>query len=359
MNRWKSKMGRSKLLPSLILMFVFFSCNSDDNIEKMQVEKTCVVYIVADNNLSKFAYDLFNEIEQVQNNENTNVIVLFDNKEGTKLYKLNNKTFSLINDYGFQDATSTEFIRKSLQEIKREFPAKEYGIVFWSHATAWLPGSANQDTRSFGQDRGRECDIIQMANALPFHFDYIIFDACYMASLEVFYEFQYHARYMLASPIIVPNEGIMNKENLELLMLPNTSIQTKLSKICDSYISKYDKESENVSISLIDLNALKGFEELSFQPINKSLIHMAYPKFRNKYIFYDIKTIKELLEPEQHITFDSLYTDLLLYSQTNIGDSGASIFIPNSENKIYFDYYSKLRWNIVSNWLSYFIGNIQ
>lgn len=358
MNRWKSKMGRSKLLPSLILMFVSFSCGSDDSTEKVQVEKTCVVYVVADNNLSRFAYNLFHEIEQIQNSKNTNVIVLFDSKDGTKLYRLNDKILNLVKDYGVQDATSTEFIRRSLQNIKQEFPAKEYGIVFWSHATAWLPGTADQSTRSFGQDKGRECDIIQMANALPFYFDYIIFDACYMASLEVFYEFQHHARYMLASPVIVPNEGIVDKESLELLMLPNTSIQTRLSKICDNYISKYNKESENVSISLIDLNALKGFEELSFQPINENLIHMAYPKFRNKYIFYDIKTIKELLKPEQHITFDFLYTDLLLYSQTNIGDSGVSIFIPNSENKIYFDYYSKLRWNIVSNWLSYFMENM-
>lgn len=359
MNRWKLKMGRSKLLPSLILMLVCFSCGLDDDTEKVQAEKTCIVYIVADNNLSRFAVNLFHEIEQIQNHRNTNVIVLFDSKDGTMLYKLNDKTLNLVNDYGVQDATSTKFIKKSLQDIKDEFPAKEYGIVFWSHATAWLPGTIESKTRSFGQDKGRECDIIQMANALPFYFDYIIFDACYMASLEVFYEFHHRTRYMLASPIVVPNEGIINQENLELLITSDFPIQTRLSQICDNYISKFNKNGENVSISLADLQSLKGFEKLSFKPTNTHLTHLAYPKFRNKYIFYDIKAIKELLDSEQHIAFDSLYTSLLLYRRTSIGDSGASVFIPNSGNEIYFDYYSKLQWNIVSNWLSYFIGNIQ
>ena len=292
MNRWKSKMGRSKLLPSLILMFVSFSCDSDNSTKKVQAEKTCIVYIVADNNLSEFAYNLFHEIEQIQNSRNTNVIVLFDSKDGTKLYRLNDKILNLVKDYGVQDATSTEFIRRSLQNIKQEFPAKEYGIVFWSHATAWLPGTIGSRTRSFGQDKGRECDIIQMANALPFYFDYIIFDACYMASLEVFYEFQNHTKYMLASPIIVPNEGIIDKENLELLIESDSPIQTRLSKICDNYISQFDKKGENVSISLANLHSLSDFEKLPFKATNVDFTRWSYPKFRNKYVFYDIKAMR-------------------------------------------------------------------
>lgn len=80
----------------------------------------------------------------------------------------------------------------------------------WSHGRAWLPKDGlNPNTKSqiydlklqsifnglpatknYGQDINDEIDIRDLANAIPIKFDFLIFDACFMGSIEVAAEMQ-------------------------------------------------------------------------------------------------------------------------------------------------------------------------
>lgn len=61
--------------------------------------------------------------------------------------------------------------------------------------------------RSFGQDESNWMEIDELAEALPDHvFDFIMFDACYMASTESSLCFRDKADYILASPTEVLGE---------------------------------------------------------------------------------------------------------------------------------------------------------
>ena len=64
------------------------------------------------------------------------------------------------------------------------YPADSYGVVFWSHGDGWLPYN-NPSTRWWGQDTGNgdnRMNIPDLNEALSVapHFDFILFDACYM-----------------------------------------------------------------------------------------------------------------------------------------------------------------------------------
>ena len=90
------------------------------------------------------------------------------------------KTYSEIN------SASAARMQEVLMDIIELYPARSYGLILWSHGTSWLP--SNTSLRSFGKDHGSEMDIPDLSISLPVYFDFILFDACLMGSVEVAYE---------------------------------------------------------------------------------------------------------------------------------------------------------------------------
>ena len=73
---------------------------------------------------------------------------------------------------------------KVIKETTELFPAESYGLVLSSHGTSWLPGNFSS-LRSFGEENGQYMEITEMNEALEgFHFDFMLFDACYMSGIE-------------------------------------------------------------------------------------------------------------------------------------------------------------------------------
>jgi len=77
-------------------------------------------------------------------------------------------------------------MKQVLNDIIQMYPAQEYGLILWSHGTSWLP--AGSSLRSFGEDSGEQMNIPDLAENLPIKFDFILFDACLMVSVEVVYD---------------------------------------------------------------------------------------------------------------------------------------------------------------------------
>jgi hypothetical protein len=109
------------------------------------------------------------------------------------------------------------------------------GLVLWSHGSAWLPpgvslysgrgtiiDTISRQSMSFGVDQNPtaysnsdsdcEMDINLMANALSGNdFDFIMFDACFMSSIEVAYELRNTNKYLIASPVEILSSGFPYK----------------------------------------------------------------------------------------------------------------------------------------------------
>ncbi|WP_432713236.1 clostripain-related cysteine peptidase [Pedobacter sp.] len=103
-------------------------------------------------------------------------------------------------------------------------PANSYWLVLWSHATSWAPPTGRK-TKSFGSDNNQEMDIIDFRNAIPSDFEYIMFAACSTGSVEVVYELQEKARYILFSPSAVPSASFPYEA-----ITPHFFVNTRRSK---------------------------------------------------------------------------------------------------------------------------------
>ncbi|MFV0313354.1 MAG: clostripain-related cysteine peptidase [Dysgonomonas sp.] len=83
-----------------------------------------------------------------------------------------------------------------------------YGLILFSHASGWLPQETLKNPKSILIDNKREMDITDFADAIPEnYFDFIIFEACFMAGIEVAYELKDKADYILVSSAEIVSPG--------------------------------------------------------------------------------------------------------------------------------------------------------
>ncbi len=137
-------------------------------------------------------------------------------------------------------------MKSTLKEMQTLAPAKNYGLIFGSHATGWLEGDVTTDnsviTYSFGVDGKYSINIPEFAKAVEESFDsntldFILFDACMMGTAEVCYELRNATRYCIASVMETPAIGF--PYNLVLDELYNKDIN--FQKLCDKIVA-FNKE---------------------------------------------------------------------------------------------------------------------
>lgn len=168
--------------------------------------------------------------------------------------------------YSDRPFTSRQWLTLLFSEVMTLAPASRYGMVVGCHGLAWVPvqGQRNARKRLGSQERidkegddlmhfevqgpvttrfiggtypETQIETTDLADAMAdagFHTEYILFDACYMSSVEVAYELKDVTHYLIASPTEVLSYGFpyitMGKH---LLGTPNYKC------IVDSFISFY------------------------------------------------------------------------------------------------------------------------
>lgn len=177
----------------------------------------------------------------------------------------------LIKEYNTELSTVDPLFMKGVFElIKEEISADSYGLILSSHGGGWVPSAIydhylfynweGTSTKSYtpspcfyGQD-GYDCmEIPDLAEAIStFHYDYILFDACFMASVEALYDLRHSADYIIASPIEVMGEGFPYEEILPLLYRKDHGLRLS----CESFMNLY--EGRSGAISLVDCGRLEG-----------------------------------------------------------------------------------------------------
>lgn len=146
--------------------------------------------------------------------------------------------------------------------VKENFPAAGYGAVMSSHATGWLPkdyysnaskfegynrGSVeywSPRMRTFGQEyyslgtETEEINIKDLAAAIPFKLDYIFFDACLMACVEVLWALKDVCDYVVAAPTELPAPGFDYSTLVGYLLQSDTP---DFQAACEDFYSRYSK----------------------------------------------------------------------------------------------------------------------
>ena len=150
--------------------------------------RTVLVYFAADNNLNSSVEGDMAAMEKGllhTDMHNGNLLVYVDKKgQSPQLLRLVQEGDSvrreLIEEYVIDHASATaERLRKVLQQVTDTYPSDRYGLVLWSHGTAWLPADYKNYLRSFGTDTGNHAmRVDDLTTALAdYHFDFLLFDA--------------------------------------------------------------------------------------------------------------------------------------------------------------------------------------
>ena len=204
----------------------------------------------------------------------------------------------------------------ALKYVQEHFPSKQYGMVLSSHGTGWLPegyyasGQASggqislqsfgsEDIVSGGTSRSYELDVRDLADCIPFHLDYLVFDACLMGGVEVAYELKDVCDLIAFCPTETLTDGF-NYQTLSphLLEGPTPDVQ----KVCQDFFDMYDSRSGGqraATVTLVDCRKMQSLATVCkglFAQYRESLRNAPYaqiqPYFRgSKHWFYDLEDI--------------------------------------------------------------------
>lgn len=140
-------------------------------------------------------------------------------------------TLRVYEEFYPEKTASVDALFRDAQQLA---PANSYGLMIGCHGTAWVPPGITlslpqipgatpfpglltradeeeyaMNTRSFG-DSGHQLaisDFAEVVRGLPYRFDYLIFDGCFMANIEMLYDLRDAFDYVVASPCEIMAAG--------------------------------------------------------------------------------------------------------------------------------------------------------
>ena len=157
-----------------------------------------------------------------QTNRNPCLMRISDVRAADGLYALDT-----VGRYSEENSADAAVLERIVNTVVNDYPADSYGMLFFSHASGWLPKgmlatplSAPVDQqymdetglRSLVIDRGQgaafEMEYDDFAAAIPDkQFDFIIFDACFITDVMFMYELRDKVEYVLASSAEIVSPG--------------------------------------------------------------------------------------------------------------------------------------------------------
>lgn len=297
-------------------MAALTACSSkddDSSNDRRPIERTVIVYIAAENNLSQFSTSnltMMKEGTRGLGSENC-LVVYVDRSTANELpwmarIRDGQVTDSVsLSDMGISSKDELSSNPHVLEDVLRyavgRYPAsRDYGLVLWGHCTGWLMADSVAYTRAYGIDNGINSQvstegkwlnmptIARVLAKLP-HLRFIFADCCNFMCLESLYELRNVADYIIGAPAEIPDVGAPYKTVVPALFMADGFV-TEVAK--RYYAQKVDgldlpltvvKTSELEQLATATRNVmqtLKGHFDGNY-PELKGLIYYYnnYPKF--------------------------------------------------------------------------------
>jgi len=360
----------------LFLMTIFFvlitiSCEKNNEQDNVDIEEAVVIYIGANNNLHYDAVQTIAKIKEgAKNLKREHALLVYAKTQSiSTLLKITNRSGQIeidtLQEYIAGNSSDATFMGEIITAARNAAPAKKYGLVLWSHATSWVP-PANVTTYSFGSDDFQEMDIREMKAVLPSDWEYIMFDACSMASIEVCYEFKDKAKYILASPAEVLSTSFPYDQILGDLFNGVNGLKHAASK----FIEHYRKQSglyASATVSLVETAYLSDIAlhtaslleaRKPIHDFNRTAIQsLDFDNIGGVQVYDFVSFLKKnYAESEYSVVLESIEKSVLFKDHTSAFFNvpineycGLSIYLPD-KNDYYATYYKTLFWSQASNW---------
>jgi hypothetical protein len=287
-------MSKLHIIYFIASMLTIASCtNEEDELTPESVSRTLIVYMAADNDLSADALADLEEMKQGFSENGTNLIVFIDlMDENPRLLKIHPRKETVIKSYPEMNSANPEVLKQVIEEIIKLYPTPEYGLILWSHGTSWLP--AGSTLRSFGQDSGKQMNIIDLAKALPIRFGFILMDACLMGSVEVAYELKDKTDFIIASSTETIYTGFPYDKIIPELLKPEWDLKA-VGQCYFDYYNSLQGAYQSATLSLIDTKELDDLAALTRKLISEQSFNLAS---------FDRTSVQRLDVYNEQYTFD-------------------------------------------------------
>ncbi len=378
---------RNTLVVMLLSLLALVSCHKDEPAPSpSSYKRTVLVYIAADNNLSSFALQDLAEMKQgmAQVSDGTlHLLVYIDTGSSPRLVELKKQNGQVVEDvvrtYDDRNSVGVDETLEVFDAVfsNPDFQAESYGLIYWSHADGWIP-YGEVSTRWVGQDktdgdhRMNLSELVTVLQSAP-HLDFLMFDACFMASVEVAYEVRSFADYYIASPTETPGPGAPYQVLVPLMAADQAAVQMGQA-YCDCYAANYNggvgitdnNWTGGASLCVINTDALESLASLMAQllPVGRKVLTdgiFDYDKrssLSRDYVgYFDLKQLMEqVLDDASYATWTQAFDAAIAYWSTTPknysqfvgmfsmeGANGITHYIPGSSTQRDVAYRS-LKW---------------
>ena len=342
-----------------IFLVTLFSCEKDNEPPiVIPAEKTIIVYMAADNDLSNDALLNIRLMQRGYHETGIHFIVFVDAAGRPPcLLKIRENDCDTINTFSELNSADPQTLNNVLREVIKRYPANNYGLILWSHASSWLPAGAR--LQSFGRDGSAEMNIPELSNALPVHFDFILFDACLMGAVEALYELRSKTNYVIASSVETISDGFPYAHIMPELLQRDVDLQ-KIAEIYFDFYNKKENAERSATVALIDVRELENLaKEMSkltaeneMQQIDRSTVQRL--DVTSKQYHFDLLDFVNKTFPQADKTsFVSQLNKTVLYKahtpqllgMYDINTyCGLSCYIPLADRADLNNYYKTLQW---------------
>ena len=182
--------------------------------------------------------------------------------------------------YEEKNSADAAVLNEVIRTMVNEYPADCYGMIFFSHSSGWFPEGMLNSPRSLVIDKGegvsREMSYENFAAAIPDNqFDFMIFEACFMADAISMYELRNKSKYILASSaeIVSPGFYYVYKDQIMRLFDTKNTIETIVTDFGKAYTDIIQSIPENNVFCSTTLGLIKLSEMDQLAATVKAALH--------------------------------------------------------------------------------------
>lgn len=384
---------------ALLAVVLLVGCNkSSDKVRVPNVgkERTILMYAMANNDIEYLISDNVDDmligLKEVAQEDllNCNLLVYYqgysygEDRSVPQLYKIDmdggKPVRSLVKNFSKELSTNPKRVKEVVNYVFDKFPAKSQGLIFSSHADGWVPsGTPRLNTRWVGQDGGDFLNLLDLKEALSrFNnnpLDFILWDVCFMQSVEVAYEFRKLTKFSIGSATETPGLGGPYKALVPAFYGKYSSPKALAYDIADTYYSEYESGRvdewsvhSGVSMGVVDSDKLESLKNVTFELLkdykgNLLVRNVFYYDQSRHHYYYDMYRVIEKNFDEADLNrwnrqFDKeamMYFSTTPYNYSvyisgifSMKDAkGLAMYVPVNgfnDSQPILDYYKKLEW---------------
>ncbi len=263
-------------LTGAICLFVTSCGQGDDVPAEPPVTRTLLVYMAGDNNLSDETARKIESLRDAWNHPNGRLLIYCDDSSRTpRLLEVStdgrgNNEMAVVREYADSNSADAGVLAGVLETMLRDYQALSYGLIVFSHSSGWLPEGTllhpwkqPVQTRSVVKDGHREMNLVDFAAVIPDGlFDFIVFESCLMAGIEVVYELRHKTDFIVASSAEMLSPGLtpLYHEIIPLLMEPRAGLVAMAQRYFEHYNAQTG-DLRSATISVIRTEALEALRD--------------------------------------------------------------------------------------------------